>query len=63
MLLDVNERMRKVGITPTIQCKVDAQIFQSFSTLVGYSKCSYAVLPEALIKDSFTRNKDVWNEQ
>ena len=31
MLLDVKGRMRKADATPTIQCRVDAQIFESFS--------------------------------
>ena len=63
MLPDVKGRMRKVDATPTIQCRVDDQIFKSFSTLAGYYKCSNAELLRALIKDCLKRHKDVWNEQ
>ena len=36
MLLDAKERMRKTDTIPTIQRRVDAQIFQGFSTLKEY---------------------------
>ncbi len=40
MLLDVKERMRKADATLTIQCRVDTQIFESFSALAEHYKCS-----------------------
>ena len=59
MLLDVKGRMRKVDATPTIQCRVDAQIFERFSALAEHYKCSNAELLRALIKDCLRRHKDV----
>ena len=59
MLLDVKERIRKADATQTIQCRVDDQIFQSFSALAGYYKCSNAELLRALIKDCLERHKGV----
>ena len=58
MLLDVKERMRKADTTPTIQCRVDAQIFERFSDLAEHYKCSNAELLRALIKDCLKRHKD-----
>ena len=58
MLLDVKERMRKSDTTPTIQCRVDAQIFERFSALAEHYKCSNAELLRALIKDCLKRHKD-----
>tara|TARA_B100000212_G_scaffold160027_1_gene120286 strand:- start:236 stop:403 length:168 start_codon:yes stop_codon:yes gene_type:complete len=55
--------MSKAGATPTIQCRVDSQIFHRFSNLAGYYKCSNAKLLRALIKDFLKRHKDVFNEQ
>ena len=59
MLLDVKGRMRKVDATPTIQCRVDAKIFERFSALAEHYKCSNAELLRALIKDCLKRHKDV----
>ena len=58
MLLDVKERMRKADATPTIQCRVDVQIFERFSALAEHYKCSNAELLRALIKDCFKRHKE-----
>ena len=58
MLLEVKERMRKADTTPTIQCRVDAQIFERFSALAEHYKCSNAELLRALIKDCLKRHKD-----
>ena len=63
IFLDVKERIRQADITPTIQCKVDAQIFERFSALAEHYKCSNAELLRALIKDCLKRNKDVLSEQ
>ncbi len=62
-MLDVKAIMSKAGATPTIQCRVDSQIFHRFSNLAGYYKCSNAKLLRALIKDFLKRHKDVFNEQ
>ena len=59
MLLDVKERTRKADATPTIQCRVDVQIFERFSALAEHYKCSNAELLRALIKDCLKRHKDV----
>ena len=58
MLLEVKERMRKADTTPTIQCRVDAQIFERFSFLAEHYKCSNAELLRALIKDCLKIHKD-----
>ena len=58
MLLDVKERMRKADTTPTIQCRVDAQIFERFSALAEHYKCSNAELLRALIKGCLKIHKD-----
>ena len=58
MLLEVKERMRKADTNPTIQCRVDAQIFERFSALAEYYKCSIAELLRALIKDCLKIHKD-----
>ena len=50
MLLDVKGRMHKVDATPTIQCRVDDQIFKTLSALAECYKCSNAELLRALIK-------------
>tara|TARA_Y100000589_G_C26819727_1_gene493348 strand:- start:384 stop:521 length:138 start_codon:yes stop_codon:yes gene_type:complete len=44
MLKDVKERMRKEDGTSTIQYRVDAQIFESFSALAEHYNCSNAEL-------------------
>ena len=59
MLLDVKGRMLKVDATPTIKCRVDDQIFNSFIALAGYYKCSNTELIRALIKDCLKKHKDV----
>ena len=58
MLLDVKGRMRKVDATPTIQYRVDAQIFERFSALAEHYKCSNAELLRALIKDCLKRHQE-----
>ena len=58
MLLDVKERIRKADETPTIQCRVDAQIFERFSALAEHYKCSNAELLRALIKDCLKRHQE-----
>ena len=58
MLLDVKGRMRKVDATPTIQYRVDDQIFKRFSALAEHYKCSNAELLRALIKDCLKRHQE-----
>ena len=48
MLLDVKERIRKADKTPTIQCRVDAQIFERFTALAEHYKCSNAEYAKSL---------------
>ena len=57
MLLDVKERMRKADATPTIQCRVDAQIFERLIALAERYKCSNTELLRALIKDCLKRHQ------
>ena len=59
MLLDVKERTRKVDASPTIQCRVSAQIFKQFSKLAEHYNCSNAELLRALIDDGLKRHKEV----
>ena len=59
MLLSVKGRTRKVDATPTIQCRVDAQIFKQFSELAEHYNCSNAELLRALIDDGLKRHKEV----
>ena len=63
MLLDAKERILKADITPKIQCRVDVQIFNSFSALAAYYKYINDELVRALLKDFLKRYKNVWNEQ
>ena len=59
MLLKVNERIRKVDSTPTIQCRVSDEIFKQFSKLAGYYNCSNAELLRALIDNGLKNHREV----
>ena len=58
MLLDVKELIRNADATLTIQCRVEAQIFERVSALAVHYKCSNAELLRALIKDCFKRYQE-----
>jgi len=55
MLLDVKERLRKADTTPTIQCRVDAQIFERFCALAEHYKCSNAEITKSLNQRLFKK--------
>ena len=59
MLLDVKERSRKIGATPTIQYRVTEVIFKKFSKLAEHYNCSNAELLRALIDNGLKRHKEV----
>ena len=58
MLVAVMERIHKEDVTPTIQCRDNAQIFERFSALSEHYKCSNAELLRALIKDCLKRHQE-----
>ena len=65
MLIDVKERMRKADTTPTIQCRVDAQIFEGFSTLAEHYKCSNAEFTKSFNQKPIYDNRviNLWTKR
>ena len=59
MLLKVNERIRKVDSTPTIQCRVSDEIFKQFSKIAEHFNCYNAELLRALIDNSVKNHQEV----
>ena len=59
MLLNVTKKQTKSEIDPTIQTRVDKDLFNKFTKLAGQYGCSNAELMRALIKDTLKKHKGV----
>ena len=58
MFLNITKKQTKSEVDPTLQARVSKDLFNQFTKLAGYYKCSNAELLRALIKDCFKRHQE-----
>ena len=59
MLLNVTKKQPKTEIDPTLQTRVNRDLFDKFTKLAEQYGCSNAELMRALIKDTLKKHKEV----
>jgi len=59
MLLNVTKKQTKSEIDPTLQARVNKDLYDQFTKLAEQYGCSNAELIRALIRDTLTKHKGV----
>ena len=59
MLLNVTKKQTKTEIEPTLQARVNKELYNQFTKLAEQYGCSNAELIRALIKDTLKKHKGV----
>ena len=62
MFLNVTKKQIKSEVDPTLQARVNKDLFNQFTKLSEHYKCSNAELLKALIKDCLKRYHEPRNE-
>ena len=58
MLLNVTKKQPKTEIDPTLQARVNRDLFDKFTKLAEQYGCSNAELMRALIRDTLKKHKE-----
>ena len=63
MFLNITKKQTKSELDPTLQARVNKDLFNQFTKIAEHYKCSNAELLRALIKDCLKRFQETRNEQ
>ena len=59
MFLNITKKQTKSEVDPTLQARVNKDLFNQFTKLAEHYNCSNAELLRALIDDGLKRHKEV----